>query len=75
MLMKYGNDEYIYMGLFLITIIRMVHSQIDDIEWLSPLNNRNKVAALCTQDNRQLVMDRPGAFLVSIFFPKGRQYQ
>uniref|UniRef100_A0A1I8EDT8 Uncharacterized protein n=1 Tax=Wuchereria bancrofti TaxID=6293 RepID=A0A1I8EDT8_WUCBA len=45
------------------------HSSSDDkLKWLSPFDNRSKLAALCTQNNRQLVMHRSGITLLYRLF-------
>lgn len=43
-------------------------SSDDNFKWLSPFDNRSKLAALCTQNNRQLVMHRSGITLLYRLF-------
>uniref|UniRef100_A0A0R3RZP6 G_PROTEIN_RECEP_F1_2 domain-containing protein n=1 Tax=Elaeophora elaphi TaxID=1147741 RepID=A0A0R3RZP6_9BILA len=44
------------------------HSSDSTFKWLSPFNNRNKLAVLCTQDNRELIMERSGVPLLYRLF-------
>uniref|UniRef100_A0A915PMN5 G-protein coupled receptors family 1 profile domain-containing protein n=1 Tax=Setaria digitata TaxID=48799 RepID=A0A915PMN5_9BILA len=46
-------------------IITLASSSMDNLKWLSPFNNRDKITALCTQDNRGLIMYRSGAPLIN----------
>ncbi|CAG9537299.1 unnamed protein product [Cercopithifilaria johnstoni] len=44
------------------------YSSDNNFKWLSPFNNRNKLATLCTHDNRQLIMHHSGASLLYRLF-------
>ncbi|EFO15711.1 hypothetical protein LOAG_12798 [Loa loa] len=44
------------------------HSTENNFKWLSPFNDHNKLAILCTEDNRQLIMHRSGIPLLQRLF-------
>lgn len=52
--------------LLLLSATTAYHLSKGNIKWLSPFDNSTKLAALCTQDNRQLIMHPSGLTFVCL---------
>lgn len=65
------RHNYVFTHIVLLRILSysntMAYRKSDNnFKWLAPFDNRNKLATLCTQDNRELIMHHSGIPLVGI---------